>query len=122
MTTLHDDLKDLALNGITGSLEFHLCSSNPANRAAVTSTTLGNKASPVIGSVSDSSSPAGRKRTIAAISDGTVTTTGTATHWAIIDGTKMLASGSLGSSQALAAPGTFTTDAADIVIEDAVSL
>lgn len=122
MATFHDDLKDLALNGITGSLTFHLCSASPADRAAVISTTLGNKSGPSIGVVGNSTTPAGRKRTIAAITDGTVTTTGTATHWAIVDGTKMFASGSLSSSQALAAPGTFTTDAADIVIEDAVSL
>lgn len=122
MTTLHDDLKDLALNGITGSLTFHLCSAEPANLAAVTSTTLGNKASPSIGAVSDSTTPAGRKRTIAAITDGTVTATGTATHWAIVDGTKMLASGTLSPSQPLASPGTFTTNSADIVVEDAVSL
>jgi hypothetical protein len=63
---------------------LHLLPSAPANFAAVTANTLGNKASPTITAQADAT-PNGRQVTIATFTDGTVTATGTGTHWALVD-------------------------------------
>jgi hypothetical protein len=64
--------------------------------------------------------------TIAAITDGSVTATGTATHYAIVDtsatygGPRLLATGSLSASQAVTSGNTFTLSSAVIGIPGAV--
>jgi len=81
---------------------------------------LGSKTSPTVGSVGDRS-PTGRKVTVSAITDGSVTATGTATHWALLDtsNSRLLATGSLSSSQSVTNGNTFTLTAFDIGIPDA---
>ena len=57
---------------------------------------------------------------IAAITDGTVSGTGTATHWAITkSGTTLMATGALSASQAVTSGNVFTLGAFDIGIADA---
>jgi hypothetical protein len=92
--------------------EIHILPSEPANYAAVTSTTLGKKTfSPGVGIDSPvaATSPTGRKVTTVHIGDGSITSSGTATHWAIIatSGTKLLANGELASSVAVTSGETF---------------
>tara|TARA_R110000824_G_scaffold146565_1_gene315393 strand:- start:2380 stop:2751 length:372 start_codon:yes stop_codon:yes gene_type:complete len=62
----------------------------------------------------------GRKVTVAAITDGAVTGTGTATHFAILDtvNSRLLATGSLTASQAVTSGNTFTLSTVDIGIPD----
>jgi hypothetical protein len=122
MTKVADKVLDAALDEFDGATALHICSAEPSNRATALSLSLGNKASPSIGAQADSSSPAGRKRTVAAITDGTVTATGTASYWAIIDGTDLLATNTLSPAKAVADGGTFTLSSFDIVAEDATSL
>lgn len=88
---------------------------------ATSTYTLGNKTSLSIGAPADRT-PSGRKVTVAAITDGSVTGTATATHWAIVDtlNSRLLATGPLSSSQAVTTGNTFTLDAFDIGIPDAV--
>ncbi len=62
----------------------------------------------------------GRRVIVPAITDGSVTTTATATHWALTDGSSILvATGPLSSSQAVTSGNTFTLDAISITHRDA---
>lgn len=62
----------------------------------------------------------GRRVIVPAITDGTVTETGTATHWALTNGSDtLLATGALSSSQAVTDGNEFTLDAISITIRDA---
>jgi hypothetical protein len=82
---------------------------------------LGNSTSLSIGAPA-ARSGGGREVTIAAITDGSVTATGTATHYAIVDtvNSRLLATGSLSASQAVTSGNTFTLSTAKIGIPGAV--
>jgi hypothetical protein len=82
---------------------------------------LGNSTSLSIGAPA-ARSGGGRQVTIAAITDGSVTATGTATHYAIVDtsNSRLLATGSLSASQAVTSGNTFTLSSATIGIPGAV--
>lgn len=105
----------------TEANRLDICSSEPTTYAGATSSvTLGNKTSLSIGAPA-ARSPSGRRVTVAAITDGTVTATGTATHYAITDtvNSRLLATGALSSSQAVTSGNTFTLGAFDIGIPGA---
>lgn len=80
---------------------------------------LGNSTSLSI-SVPADRTGGGRKVTVSAISDGSVTATGTATHYAILDtvNSRLLAAGSLNASQAVTSGNSFTLTSFDIGIPD----
>jgi hypothetical protein len=61
---------------------------------------------------------------VTAITDGTVSGTGTAAYWAITktSTSTLIATGSLTSSQAVTSGNTFTLDAINIAIRDATSV
>lgn len=122
MAYLNDDLLDLALQAIEDSAsQLNICSSEPATYAEATDTyDLGDASTSFTGPGAGDAS--GRKTTIDAITDGSVSTTSTAVFWALTDGTSTLfATGSLTTSQAVTAGNVFTTTAFDIEIPDAVS-
>ena len=102
MAFLHSDVYDSGLAELADGTALHIISgaSDPADRAAVISASLGNKATPTIGAPG-AGSPNGRQVTISAITDGSTTTSGTATRWALIDGTRLLACNTLASSVAV---------------------
>ena len=82
---------------------------------------LGTKTSITIG-VPEAGATDGRRVIVSAITDGTVDSTGTATHWAVCKDSptsELLATGPLTSSQAVTASNTFTTDALSITFRDA---
>jgi len=88
--------------------------------AEATSTyTLGNSTSLSIAAPSDRTG-GGRKVTVANITDGSVSGTGTATHYAIVDtnNSRLMATGSLTASQAVTSGNTFTLATFDIGIPD----
>ena len=62
----------------------------------------------------------GRKVTVAAITDGSITATGTATHYAIVDtaNSRLLATAALTASQSVTNGNTFTLATFDIGIPD----
>lgn len=98
-----------------------ICSQEPVSYTEANSTyALGNKTSPSLGAAADRS-PNGRKRTVAAITDGTVTATGTATHWALVDtaNTRLLSTGAMAASQAVTSGNAFTLTAFDVGVPDA---
>lgn len=62
----------------------------------------------------------GRRVIVGAITNGSVSNTGTAVAWALTNGTNTLyATGTLTSSQAVTSGNTFTLDAISITIRDA---
>lgn len=73
--------------GLTAIAEgniMHLCNAEPATFADLATMTLANKTDPTIDAIADSAG-GGRQRTIPTITDLTVTTAATATHWALAD-------------------------------------
>ena len=88
--------------------------------AEATSTyTLGNATSISISAPADRTG-GGRKVTLSAIAGGSVTGTGTATHYAIVDtaNSRLLVTGSLSASQSVTTGNTFSLDALDVGIPD----
>lgn len=122
MVFLADEVLDSGLSVLdTGANRLDICSQEPATYTEATSTyTLGNKTSLSVGAPADRS-PNGRKVTVAAITDGSVTATGTASHYAVSrtsDSTR-LAANSLSASQAVTNGNTFSLAAFDVGIPDA---
>ena len=80
---------------------------------------LGNKTGLNTG-IAEDGAVDGRRVIVPAITDGTVTETATATHWAFTDGASiLLATGLLSSSQGVTDGNTFTLDAISITHRDA---
>jgi len=121
MATLNDRVLDNGLTVLdTEANRVDICSQEPTSYAEATSTyTLGNTTSISISAPADAS-PNGRKVTLAAVSDASVTGTGTATHYAISDtsNSRLLATGSLSASQVVTSGNTFSLTASDIRMPD----
>lgn len=121
MATLNDRVFDNGLTVLdTEADEVHITSQEVTTYTEATSTyTLGNSASLSIGTPEDRTG-GGRKVVVAAISDGSVTGSGTATHYALVDtvNSRLLATGSLTASQAVTSGNTFTLSSFDIGIPD----
>lgn len=122
MAALADRVLDLGLNVLdTETTHINICDAEPANYTAATSTNkLGDKnwgAGNAFGSPA-AGSPNGRKVTSVAITDGSVSATGTASHWAATDNTnsRLHATNSLSSSQGVTSGNQFTLAAFDIRI------
>jgi hypothetical protein len=100
---------------------IHVCSAEPASFAEVSSLSLGNKASPEI-SVSEDRENGGRQVRISAITDGSITSTGTISHFAIIDNnnSRLLATGSLDSAKSVVIGDTWTWEELTIGIPGAI--
>ena len=86
---------------------------------ATSTSALGDSTSLSIAAPSDRSG-GGREVVVAAITDGSVTDTGTATHYAIVDtvNSRLLAAGSLTASQSVTTGNTFTLSSVSIGIPD----
>lgn len=107
---LNVEVYDSGLDWVaTKATRLDICSQQPTDYTGATSTySLGNKTSISVAAPSDRAG-GGREVIIAAITDGAVTATGTASHWALTDGTSILvAAGSLSASQAVTEGNTFT--------------
>lgn len=121
MATLSDRVFDNGLTVLdTEANRIDICSTEPTTYTEATSTyTLGNSTSLSIGAPADRSG-GGREVTVAAISDGSVTGTGTAAYYAIVDtsNSRLLATGSLSASQSVTTGNTFTLSSVTIGIPD----
>lgn len=120
MAAIADYIYDLALAELDAATStLHLCSAEPANYAGIAAVQLGTKTGLSIGAPADRT-PSGRKVTVAAVTDGTVTATGTAGFWVISkNGTTLMASGALAVTQGVTIGNVFTTPAFDIGFADA---
>lgn len=121
MATLNDRVFDNGLTVLDTEANKILITSAEATTYTQANATyaLGNSTSLSIGAPADRSG-GGREVTVAAITDGSVTATGTATHYAIVDtvNSRLLATGSLASSQAVTSGNTFTLSSVKIGIPD----
>lgn len=122
MPLIADAVFDQGLNyADTNGTRIDICSAEPASFAGIAAVSLGNATvntgAPQNGAVD------GRRVIVPAITTGSVTATGTATHWALSNGTAILvATGPLTASQAVTSGNTFTLDAITIAIRDATAV
>ena len=121
MAFISDEVRDQGLDWAdTTGTRLDITSVDPTGvYATVTGNTLGFK---VIGVTitEDADAGGGRQVTVPAITDGAVTGTGTATHWAIHNATDtVVASGLLTASQAVTVDNTFSLDEILISVRDA---
>ena len=120
MPFINDEVFDQGLDWAdTNGTRLDICSTDPGGTyATVTGNTLGNKT--VNTGATENGATDGRRVQVPAITDGSVTGTGTATHWALTNGTDtVVASGALSASQAVTSGNTFTLDAISITNRDA---
>lgn len=120
MATLDNRVFDNGLTVLdTEANAIHITSAEATSFANVSSVTLGNSTSLSIGAPQDRAG-GGREVVVAAITDGSVTGTGTATHYAIVDSvnSRLLATGSLTASQSVTSGNTFTLSSVAIGIPD----
>ena len=121
MATIADRVLDNGLTVLdTEANRVDVTSQEATTYAEATRTyTLGNSTSVTISAPADRTG-GGRKVTMSAISDGSVTGTGTATHYAIVDtsNSRLLVTGSLTASQSVTSGNTFSLEALDVGIPD----
>lgn len=122
MAFIADYIFDLALAELdTNATHLYICSQEPVTfTEAVTTYGLGVKTSPSVGAPANGAVN-GRRVTVASFTDGSVTATATATHWALTktSGSTLMATGALASSQAVTNGNTFSLAAFDVAIADA---
>ena len=124
MAYINDEVFDQGLDyGTLYGVRLDICSSEPANYAAIAAVSLGNKDPVVTGAVEDGAVD-GRKLVVPAITDGTVTGGGDASHWALFVDTNnfLVATNTLDNTQNVTTGNVFTLGAIDIAIRDAVSV
>lgn len=121
MATLGNNVFDQGLNYLdTNGTRLDICSTEPTTYLEATSTySLGNKTALNIGAAGDRAG-GGREVVVPAITDGSVTATGTAAFYAITNptGTELLATGSLSASQGVTNGNTFTLTSFAVGIPD----
>jgi len=121
MASIADRVLDNGLTVLdTEANRVDVTSQEATSYAEATSTyTLGNATSISISAPADRTG-GGRKVTLSAIAGGSVTGTGTATHYAIVDtaNSRLLVTGSLSASQSVTTGNTFSLDALDVGIPD----
>ena len=116
---VHDDVLDAAFDVIDQANIMTVCSAQPTTRAeAVTTYALADVAMTVNTDYTKANGDtSGRKVTVAAKSSITVDTTGTATHVALCDGTRLLYVTTC-TSQALTSGNSVSFPAWDVEIAD----
>lgn len=124
MPFIADRVLDFGLNVLdTEANGIYICAAEPTSYTAATAANngttqfaLGNAINAAFNGISApaAGSPNGRQVTVNAITNGTVTTTGTATHYAIVDtvNSRLLATGALTASQVVTASNTFSLNPA----------
>lgn len=123
MAFIADVVRDSGLSyADTNGTRIDICSQEPTTYSQATTAgtySLGNKTGLNTGAPADGTTD-GRRVIVPAITDGSVTNTGTASHWALTDGSSVLiATGALTATQSVTASNTFTLDAISITIRDA---
>tara|TARA_Y100001972_G_C7446704_1_gene228927 strand:- start:50 stop:421 length:372 start_codon:yes stop_codon:yes gene_type:complete len=121
MATIADRVFDNGLTVLDTEANKIVVTSQEATTYAEANATyaLGNSTSLSIGAPADRSG-GGREVTAAAITDGSITGTGTVTHYAIIDTTnsRLLVTGSLSASQSVTSGNTFSLASFTVGIPD----
>lgn len=121
MASLGDRVLDNGLSALDTEADKLFITSAEATTYTQAATTyaLGVKNTPTVSAPADRTG-GGREVTVGAITDGSVTANGTATHWALVDSvnSRLLATGALAASQGVTATNTFTLTSFKIGIPD----
>ena len=121
MASLGDRVFDSGLSALDTEADKLFITSAEATTYTQAATTyaLGVKNTPTVSAPADRTG-GGREVTVSAITDGSVTGNGTATHYALVDSanSRLLAAGALSSAQAVTAGNTFTLTSFKIGIPD----
>ena len=113
----NDLMMDAALDYVAGALALHVCSSQPADRAAALAASLADVVVDSGDFTKANGDTSGRKVTVGQQSNVTIDNNGTATHVALIDGSTLRYVTTC-TSQGLTAGGTVTVPAFDIEVAD----
>ena len=119
MSYVNDEVRDQGLDyADTNGTQLDITSQEATSYAEATTTyTLGNDT--VDTGATEDGAVDGRRVIVPAITAGSVTATGTATHWALTNGTDtLIATGALTSSAAVTSGNSFTLDAISITARD----
>jgi hypothetical protein len=121
MAILNDRVFDNGLTVLDTEVnQIHITSQQAVSfvDATVTSS-LGSTATVTIGAPQDRTG-GGRQVVVSAVTDGAVSGTGTATHYALVDtvNSRLLAAGSLGIAQSVTSGNTFTLTSVTVGIPD----
>jgi len=115
---LHPNVYDKGLEWlVANAARIDICSAEPATYAqAVTDANL-SVGFDAVAVGAPAAAGTGRKVTVSAVAEGTVTETATATHWAITDGLGILiAAGALAAGQVFTDGNTWSLAAFDITM------
>jgi hypothetical protein len=123
MPTIADRVFDNGLTVLdTEANAVHVCSAEPTTYLEATDTlSLGSSASVNFGAPQDNAgAEGGREVVMAAIIDGSITATGTVTHFAIVDtvNSRLLVTGPLSPSQAVTDGNDFSLGAITVGLPD----
>lgn len=115
MPFLNDLAYDSGLSWVsTNGTQVDVCSSEPANQGAISGVSLGTVSSGVTFTGPADGDTSGRKITLDAVS-GTASATGTATHWAISNGSSILVATGTITSQPVTSGNSFSLAAIKVV-------
>ncbi len=121
MAFLSDNVFKSGLNYIDSNTEnLYLLSADAGSTwGNIATYKLGSKATPAIAAPSDRTG-GGMEVVIAAITDGSCTATGNATHYALTDdsASEIIVSGALSGTLSMTSGGTFATDSFSVGIPD----
>lgn len=121
MASLNDRIFDFGLSVLdTEANAIYITSAEATTYTQATSTyALGNATSITVGAPQDRTG-GGREVVVSAITGGSVTASGTATHYAIVDtvNSRLLATNTLNTSQAVVAGNSFSLAAITVGIPD----
>ena len=121
MASIGNNVFDSGLDYLdTNGSHLYICSQEPTTYTeAITTYALGSKATPTISAPADAAG-GGREVTVSAITDGSVSADGTATHFAIVyaTGTELLVTGALSASQSVTNGNTFTLTEFKVTLPD----
>lgn len=113
---IHDEIFDAASDELINSVtEQHLCSGDPADRAAVLTNSLANVAMSSGDFTKSNGDVSGRKVRAASKASVTVDTTGSGATRCFIDGTRLLAKTDVPSPVSVTASNLITLEAVDIM-------
>lgn len=126
MPSIADRVYDFGLNVLdTEANGIYICNTEPTTfTQATTTAALGNAINAAFNGIGApaAGTPNGRQVTVSAITAGSVTATGTASHFAIVDtvNSRLLATGNLSATQAVTSGNTFSLTSFTVRIPAAV--
>lgn len=108
MANVSDEFFDSGLDWVdTNGTILHILPGEYSTFTGVTGNSLGNKTG-INPAAPSNRTAGGREVVISAITGGSVTGTGTATHWALVSASVFVACGALASSQGVTSGNTFS--------------